>query len=168
MDTEKDLNPGKQKRFWSFIKSLRKDNCRVAPIKENGKMDVAPKDNANIPNRQYESTFTREDTSNIQKTRGESCQPMPNIIVTEEGVAKLLRRISPNKTCGPDMIPAMILTKDLAEEISLSLTVIFQKSHRLGYCSRWLVVDKRFGHFQESGSLQSQQQPPRVTDDSVL
>ena len=91
-DPEKDLNPGKQKRFWSFIKSLRKDNCRVVSRKENGKMHVDPKDNANIPNRQYESTLPREDTysniPNIPKPRGEPCQPMPDIIVTEEGVEK--------------------------------------------------------------------------------
>ena len=52
---------------------------------------------------------------------------MPDIIVTEEGVAKLLRRINPNKACGPDMIPARIL-KEFADEISSSLTAIFQKS----------------------------------------
>ena len=43
-DPEKDLNPGKQKRFWSFIKYLRKDNCGVAPLKENGKMHTDPND----------------------------------------------------------------------------------------------------------------------------
>ena len=81
-DPEKDQNPGKQKRFWSYIRSLRKDNCGVAPLKENGKMHVDPKDKANILNRQYESTFTREDTSNIPQPRGEPCSPMPDIIVT--------------------------------------------------------------------------------------
>ena len=126
-DPEKDQNPGKQKRFWSYIKSLRKDNCGVAPLKENGKMHADPKDKANILNRQYESTFTREDTSHIPQPRGEPCSPMPDIIVTEEGVAKLLRRINPNKACGPDMIPARIL-KEFADEISSSLTAIFQKS----------------------------------------
>jgi hypothetical protein len=35
---EKDENPGKQKRFWSYIKLLRKDTSGVSPLKENGKM----------------------------------------------------------------------------------------------------------------------------------
>ena len=74
-----------------------------------------------------ESTFTREDTSNIPQPRGEPCSTMPESIVTEDGVAKLLRKINPNKACGPDRIPAKIL-KELAEEISLLLTAIFQKS----------------------------------------
>jgi hypothetical protein len=37
-DPEKDENPGKQKRFWSYIKLLRKDTSGVSPLKENGKM----------------------------------------------------------------------------------------------------------------------------------
>ena len=146
-DPEKDQNPGKQKWFWSFIKSLRKDNCGVAPLKENGKMHSDLKDKAYILNRQYESTFTREDTSNIPQPRGEPCSPMPDIIVTEEGVAKLLRKINPNKACGPDMIPARIL-KELAEEISASMTAIFQKSLTLAL-------------FQTIGGLQTFQPFPR-------
>jgi hypothetical protein len=35
-DPEKDENPGKQTRFWSYIKSLRKDTRGVSPLKENG------------------------------------------------------------------------------------------------------------------------------------
>ena len=62
-DPEKDENPGKQKRFWSYIKSLRKDTSGVSLLKENGKMHADPKDKADILNRQYESVFTKEDTS---------------------------------------------------------------------------------------------------------
>ena len=90
-------------------------------------MHADPKDKASILNKQYESTFTREDTSNIPQPRGEPCSTMPDIIITEDGVAKLLRKINPNKACGPDSIPARIL-KELAEEISPLLTTIFQKS----------------------------------------
>ena len=53
-DPENHQNPGKQERFWSFIKSLRKDNCGVAPLKENGKMHADPRDKVNILNRQCE------------------------------------------------------------------------------------------------------------------
>ena len=128
-DLEKDLNPGKQKRFWSFIKSLKKDNCRVASLKETGKMHADLEYKANILNRQYELAFTREDTSYIQKPRVEPCQPMPDIIATVEGVAKLLRRINQNKSCEPNMIPARIF-EEFAKEISL--TAIFQKSLDVG------------------------------------
>ena len=49
---EKDENPGKQKRFWSYIKLLRKDTSGVSPLKENDKMHADPKDKAHILNRQ--------------------------------------------------------------------------------------------------------------------
>ena len=52
-DENGEQRPGKQKRFWSYIKALRKDNSGVAPLKENGKMHADPLDKSNILNRQY-------------------------------------------------------------------------------------------------------------------
>ena len=57
-DPEIDDRPGKQKRFWSFIKSLKKDNSGIAPLKDRGKMHADPVDKANILNHQYESVYT--------------------------------------------------------------------------------------------------------------
>ena len=116
-DENCEQRPGKQKRFWSYIKALRKDNSGVAPLKENGKMHADPLDKSNILNRQYESTFTREDETNIPQPEGQPYPPMPDIEISREGVLKLLKKINPNKASGPDMIPARIL-KDLAEELA--------------------------------------------------
>ena len=38
VDSDIEDRPEKQKRFWSFIRSLRKDNSGVAPLKDRGKM----------------------------------------------------------------------------------------------------------------------------------
>ena len=84
---ESDHQPNKQKRFWSFIKSLRKDSSGVAPLKENGKMHADPKDKTNILNRQYESVYTKEDTNNVPSPSGQPYQPMEEITVTEHGSA---------------------------------------------------------------------------------
>ena len=70
-DPVSDHRPSKQKRFWSFIKSLRKDGCGVAPLKENGKMHADSRYKTNILNRQYESVYTHEDTSSVPKPSGE-------------------------------------------------------------------------------------------------
>ena len=121
----------KQKRFWSFIKSLRKDSSGVAPLKENGKMHADPKDKTNILNRQYESVYTKDDTNNVPSPSGQPYQPMEEITVTEHGVRKLLLKINPRKACGPDMISARIL-KDLAVELAPLLTAIYQKSFDYG------------------------------------
>jgi hypothetical protein len=127
-DPEKYENPGKQKRFWSYIKSLRKDTSGVSLLKENGKMHADPKDKADILNRQSESVFTKEDTSTtIPKPAGNPFPSMPDINISGEGVLKLLLKINPNKVCGPDLITARIL-KGLAREIAPFLTRIFQSA----------------------------------------
>ena len=126
-DENGEQRPGKQKRFWSYIKALRKDNSGVAPLKENGKMQADPLDKSNILNRQYESTFIREDEVNIPQPEGQPYPPMPEIDISREGVLKLLKKINPNKASGPDMIPARIL-KDLAEELAPILTEIFRRT----------------------------------------
>ena len=126
-DENGEQRPGKQKRFWSYIKALQKDNSGVAPLKENGKMHADPLDKSNILNRQYESTLTREDEANIPQSEGQPYPPMPDIDISREGVLKLLKKINPNKASGPDMIPARIL-KDLAEELAPILTEIFRRT----------------------------------------
>ena len=101
------------------------------PLKENGKMHADSRDKTNILNRQYESVYTHEDTSSVPKPSGEPYNPMEEITVTEEGVRKLLQKLNPHKASGPDLIPARIL-KDMADEISPLLTIIFQRSFDCG------------------------------------
>ena len=48
----------KQKRFWSYIKSLRKDSSGIASLKDNGWLFNSPADKANILKHQYLSVFT--------------------------------------------------------------------------------------------------------------
>ena len=116
------------KRFWSFVKSLRKDNSGVAPLKDQGKMHADPVDKANILNRQYESVFTKEEEEeDTPVLQGNPYPEMPNITICQEGVQKLLKKINPHKASGPDMILARIL-KDLSDVIAPVLTVIFQKT----------------------------------------
>ena len=83
-------HPPKQKRLLSFVKSLRRDNSRIAPMKEHGRLHDDPKYKADILNRQYESTLTKEDKDDIPYPDGKSFPPMKDIRVTEEGVLKLL------------------------------------------------------------------------------
>ena len=139
-DPEKEHQP-KQKRFWSFIKSLRKDTSDVAPLKDNGRLHADPKDKADILNRQYESTWTKEDTSDIPTPDGVPYPSMPEIKVNKEGVTKLLHKLNPSKASGPDLIPARIL-KELAVEIAPFLTTIFQESFNTGTVPRdWRIAN---------------------------
>ena len=119
---------GRMKRFWSFVKSLQKDNSGIAPLKDQGKMHADPVDKANFLNRQYESVFTKEEEDeDTPVLQGNPYPEMSNILISQEDVQKLLKKINPHKASGPDMISARIL-KDLSDVIAPSLTVIIQRT----------------------------------------
>ena len=50
----------KAKKFWSFVKSLKKDAFGINSLRENGILKTDTLDKANICNKQFESAFTRE------------------------------------------------------------------------------------------------------------
>ena len=105
---------------------MRKDNCGVSPLKDNGKLYSDPADKATILNKQYQSVFTKEDNSNIPTPEGEPSPPMPDIDITTEGILTLLRKLNPKKATGPDMMPARVL-KEMADQCAPYLRVIFIK-----------------------------------------
>ena len=107
--------------------SLRRDNSGIAPLKEKGRLHADPKDKADILNRQYESTWTKEDIEDIPTPDGTPFPSMEDITVTDQGVVALLLMLNPSKACGPDLLPARIL-KELAHDIAPNLTIIFKKS----------------------------------------
>ena len=55
----------KAKKFWSFVKSLKKDTFGINSLRENGILKTDTLDKANICNRQFESAFTREPDTEI-------------------------------------------------------------------------------------------------------
>ena len=117
----------KQKRVWSFIKSMRKDTSGIAPPRENGRIYAEPKDNADIHNRQYKFTWAK-DKSSIPTPEGTPFPAMPEISVTKEGVLELLLKLNHNKAPWPDLLPTRIL-KGMAKEIAPILTTMFQWSY---------------------------------------
>ena len=55
--------PEKIKKFWSCIKSLKKDAFRITSFRENGILKTDTKEKADICNWQFLSAFTRKDDS---------------------------------------------------------------------------------------------------------
>ncbi|XP_053383306.1 uncharacterized protein LOC128549774 [Mercenaria mercenaria] len=53
VDDPDETKPSKQKKFWNYLKSLRKDNTGISPLKDNGRLFNSARDKANILNRQY-------------------------------------------------------------------------------------------------------------------
>ncbi|XP_048588419.1 uncharacterized protein LOC125572237 [Nematostella vectensis] len=64
---EQDKKPSMGKRFWSFVKSRRRDTVGVAGLREtpDGNVITDSKTKAEILSNQFKSVFTVEDTSNL-------------------------------------------------------------------------------------------------------
>ena len=97
-------------------------------MKRNGIAFSDAKSKADILNSQFTSVFTAEDATIPLPDLGISSNPtVPDIIVHENGVLKLLRSLNPHKATGPDNVPARLL-KETAQEVAPALTVLFQAS----------------------------------------
>jgi hypothetical protein len=99
------------KKFWTYVKSKKKDNCSISPLRSEGLLISDSKGKANILNKQYCSVFQVEDQENIPYTGPSTAPQLPSIIVTEKGVGllKLLQSLNTHKATGPDGISRMVL-----------------------------------------------------------
>ena len=129
---DKEESSSSQKHFWKYIKALWKDNTGVSPIQDHGKLYSSAKEKANILNL-YKSIFMGEDQTNIPSPKGIPSLTMPDIVVSEERVLKLLQRINSNKASRPDGIQARIL-RECAVEIAPLLTTFLTSTLRECIC----------------------------------
>ena len=127
-----DEDSGNCKRLYSFIKSKKCDGSGVSPLRSEGVLHSSPKDKAEILNSQFSSVFTSDNQAAVLPNLGEShCEPAPDIVVTENGVLKLLKNLNLNKASGPDQISSRFL-KTMSSSIAPVLTILFQASINQG------------------------------------
>ena len=119
--------PEKIKKFWSFIKSLKKDAYGITSLRENRILKTDSKEKANICNRQFQSAFTREDDSDPPSKGASPFSSMGDITVDPKGVTKLLDGLNVHKASGPDGQNARVL-KECRNEISPILALIYNES----------------------------------------
>ena len=128
------------KQFWSFVKKLRKDSMGIPALRSGGQLVSESTGKAEILNHQFESVFTNENPM-VNLPTQQVHPPMPEIIVSEEGVFKLLNEQDENKAPGPDGVPAKIL-KLFAAQLTPALTHIFNKSLTTGILPEdWLSAN---------------------------
>ena len=131
MDSEDGEWSG-MKRFWQFIKGMRKDHTGVATLKDQGNTVSDPKEKANLLNRQFESVFTPDTPLEPELLPQQSIHPeMEEIDITLPGVQKMLERLKVHKATGPDGIGPQML-KNLAPTIAPILTIIYRRSYDTG------------------------------------
>ena len=124
---------GSNKKFWAYVKNLRKDSSGVAPLKDNtGLVQAEPKRKADILNNQFSSVFNKEeDLVNIPDKGPSPYRPMPPIKITRNGLLKLLQGLKIHKATGPDEISCRLL-KEVAEQICPVYMTFFQASINQG------------------------------------
>ena len=128
------------KRFWSLVKQLRKNHQSVATLCVENELKTSPSSKAEVLNQQFYSVFTRENT-NIPLVSFLKYPNMANIEFTVQGIVKLLQKLKPAKSAGPDNIPTRIL-KEYALHIAPVLQVIYTQSYQTGILPNdWLTAN---------------------------
>lgn len=119
------------KPFWRYVKARRQDNVGVAPLQNGSTLYSDSISKAKILLNQFQSVFTRNDGSPPPQMKGQPYPSLNELLISENGVAKLLRNLNPSKAPGPDNIPNTVL-KICADSIAPSLTLIFNLSVSTG------------------------------------
>ena len=125
------------KLFWRYVNSQRTSNSNIPDLKrEDGTLTSNDAEKAELLNKQFTSVYTEEDINNIPVS-----EPLPilsnldHFEVQQHEVKKMLKALRTQKSCGPDKVHPYLL-KNLSEEMSIPLTIIFNISLSTGEVPR--------------------------------
>ena len=132
LDTDGKDNGFKiSKKFWSYVRSKRRDMTGIPVLKVDGKEITTGREKAEALSEQYDSIFTNEDLIDIPCLLTPPAPRIKELALDVNGIQKLLKKLDPKKANGPDQISTYIL-KECAEEIAPILTNIFTTSLATG------------------------------------
>ncbi|MEL7079481.1 MAG: reverse transcriptase domain-containing protein, partial [Cyanobacteria bacterium J06582_2] len=114
------------KRFWRYIKNIRKEANHIPALKHNARLIETNKGKANVFNEQFSKVFSRKSYSSVP-LKISMIPKMDCIEISPEGVLKLLKNLDGNKAAGPDEIHPKIL-KEIANEFTPVLTHFLRQS----------------------------------------
>ena len=118
------------KRFWTYIKGKRNEQCGVPSLVKNHHTFSDNTSKANILNNQFSSVFTTDDDCSTMFD-GHPYPAIPTIQIDTLGVTSLLSNLDPHKAPGPDGIPPRLL-KETSSSIAPVLTLIYKASLNQG------------------------------------
>ena len=122
------LDEGNSKPLWRYIFGQRNDRGSDAALKEDGKVHTGGQKKAEILKKQFTSVFSVDKLGSDTVLSGpRSYPPIDRLLISIQGVKKLLTGINPNKSAGPDQVPCCIL-KELSTTLAPVLAAIFTQS----------------------------------------
>ena len=129
---ESKTNP---RKFWKFVQDKLKVKKGISVLKKtDGQYTENDFEKAETLNSFFASVFTREDKTNVpnmQSSERSDGKALPDIIITPLAVQNKLKNLNPNKSQGPDRVPARVL-KELGVELSKPLCYLFNLSIEIG------------------------------------
>ena len=114
--------------FYRYIYSQKKDTQGIPPLKKRQGGGLAQSDfeKASEFNGQFTYVFTKSEHSQVPLL-DRSVPFIENIVVTKEGVTKLLKGLNPSNALGPDKLHPRVF-KELATELGPIFAHLFQQS----------------------------------------
>ena len=123
-----------QEIFYRCINSQKKDVQGIPPLKKRNGSGLAESDfekagefNGQL---QFTDVFTKTEHSQVPFLNRKA-PFMEDIVVSKEGVTKLLKGLNPSKALGPDELHPRVL-KELASELGPCFCTSFSTVNRLG------------------------------------
>ena len=114
--------------FYRYINSQKKDTQGIPPLKKRNGSGIAQSEfeKAEEFNGQFSDVFTKSEYKQVP-LMDRSAPFMHDIVVTKEGVTKLLKGLNQSKALGPDELHHRVL-KELAMELGPVFAHLFQQS----------------------------------------
>ena len=116
------------KDYYRYINSQKKAAQGIPPLKKRNGCGVAQSESEKAAefNGQFTDVFTKSEYSQVPLL-DRSATFMEDIVVTKEGVTKLVKDFNPSKALGPDEFHPRVL-KELATELGPIFAHLFQQS----------------------------------------
>ena len=126
------------KAFHSYIKS-KQQGRGVGPLeRSDGAYTSGDFEIADDLNKFFESTFTREDITNMPVPAFRYNESISNVNISESVVLQKLMSLKDNKSPGPDGLHSYVL-KSCAHTLCAPLTKLFCQSLAEGIRRKWLT-----------------------------
>ena len=155
------------KIFFRYLSSKRKIKNAVCRLKnKQDKFAESPKDTADLLADFFSSTFVKEPHGPLEKDCYKNCDNLiADLDISAENVKKLLQKINPSKSMGPDNInPKLLLCLAENDFFVVAITALFKQCYETGAIPlQWKVANVVALHKKGSKSIASNYRPISLT-----